>query len=130
MDVAVAEFNGQVLALVYTPRNGKIPVISFRPASRKERQRYMANPDKKASLMGDVAQDRDYWERAAKAVAKQDEEDEYIPFNPEDEFYDPNDDDAVEAFLDASEAFTDQLHAAGIRLDDYEAIERFKQLRG
>lgn len=130
MDVALAQYDRRVLSLAYLPRDGKIRVISFRPASWEERRDYMATIKKTNSVSG-LVQDADgYWERVAEAVAKQDaEEDEYIPWNPEDELYDPNDDQAVEAFFNASEAFHGELRAAGIRLDDYEAIQRFKELR-
>ena len=42
LDVALVEFKGAVLALVYTIRNGNVRFISFRYASRKERRRYAA----------------------------------------------------------------------------------------
>jgi hypothetical protein len=82
--------------------------------------------EKKASVM---SVDPGYWERVAQAVAKQDEEDAYIPFNREDELYDPNDDEAVEAFFNASEAFHEELRAAGIQVEDHEAVQRYKDLR-
>ena len=43
LDVAYVEFQGAVLALVYTMRSGTIRFISFRFASRKERRRYAAS---------------------------------------------------------------------------------------
>jgi uncharacterized protein len=42
LDIALVEFNGAVLALVYTIRNGNVRFISFRFASRRERRRYAA----------------------------------------------------------------------------------------
>jgi uncharacterized protein len=36
----LAEWSGKVLALIYTMREGKIRVISLRPAHRKERREY------------------------------------------------------------------------------------------
>ena len=42
LDVALVEFKGAVLALVYTIRNGNVRFISFRYASRRERRRYAA----------------------------------------------------------------------------------------
>jgi uncharacterized DUF497 family protein len=42
VDVAVVNVKGAFLALVYTQRSGNIRVISFRPASRKERRDYAA----------------------------------------------------------------------------------------
>jgi uncharacterized DUF497 family protein len=44
VDIALAEFAGRVLALVYTRRGQDIRIISFRPASRRERRLY--EPDK------------------------------------------------------------------------------------
>jgi hypothetical protein len=39
--------------------------------------------------MSGLVRDADgYWQRVGETVAKQDEEDEYIPWNPEDELYD------------------------------------------
>jgi hypothetical protein len=115
---------------VYLPRDAKIRVISFLPALRKERRDYMATT-KKTGAMSELVRDADgYWQRVGETVAKEDEEDEYIPWNPEDELYDPNDEAAAEAFFNASIAFREELHAVGIRLDDYEAIERFKERRG
>ena len=40
MDVALAEVKGKVLALIYTERGNDVRVISFRPASREEREQY------------------------------------------------------------------------------------------
>jgi uncharacterized protein len=40
MDVALLEIHGVVLVLVYTIRGGNVRCISYRPASRKERQLY------------------------------------------------------------------------------------------
>lgn len=40
LDIALVESNGIVLALVYTVRRYNIRIISFRKASRKERQIY------------------------------------------------------------------------------------------
>jgi uncharacterized protein len=42
LDVALVEYMGAILALVYTQRNGNVRFISFRYASRKERRRYAA----------------------------------------------------------------------------------------
>ena len=42
LDVALVEFKGAILALVYTIRSGNIRFISFRYASRRERRRYAA----------------------------------------------------------------------------------------
>jgi len=43
MDLALAVIKGRVLALVYTERDGKVRVISFRHASREERKQYEAD---------------------------------------------------------------------------------------
>ena len=40
MDLAFAVVNGMLLALVYTERGIDVRVISFRPASREEREQY------------------------------------------------------------------------------------------
>jgi hypothetical protein len=40
MDLAFAVVNGRLLALVYTERGDDVRVISFRPASREEREEY------------------------------------------------------------------------------------------
>jgi uncharacterized protein len=40
LDVAIVELAGIVLSLVYVLRGGNVRVISFRPASRKERKAY------------------------------------------------------------------------------------------
>jgi uncharacterized DUF497 family protein len=40
MDIAIAVIHGRLLALVYTERGNDIRVISFRPASREEREQY------------------------------------------------------------------------------------------
>ena len=40
MDVAVAVIQGRLLALIYTERGNDVRVISFRPASREEREQY------------------------------------------------------------------------------------------
>ena len=40
MDLAFAVVNGRLLALIYTERGDDIRVISFRPASREEREQY------------------------------------------------------------------------------------------
>ena len=40
MDLAFAVIRGRLLALVYTPRGDDVRVISFRPASREEREQY------------------------------------------------------------------------------------------
>ena len=40
LDLAFAVVNGRLLALVYTARGSDIRVISFRPASREEREQY------------------------------------------------------------------------------------------
>ena len=43
MDLALAAIRDRVLALVYTERDGKVRVISFRHASREERKQYEAD---------------------------------------------------------------------------------------
>jgi hypothetical protein len=40
LDLAVAVVKGRLLALIYTERGDDIRVISFRPASREEREQY------------------------------------------------------------------------------------------
>jgi uncharacterized protein len=40
MDLALAEVHGKVLALIYTKRDADVRVISFRMASRVEREQY------------------------------------------------------------------------------------------
>jgi uncharacterized protein len=40
MDLAVAVVRGRLLALIYTVRGSDVRVISFRPASREEREQY------------------------------------------------------------------------------------------
>jgi len=40
MDLAVAVIHGRLLALIYTKRGDQVRVISFRPASREEREQY------------------------------------------------------------------------------------------
>jgi uncharacterized protein len=40
LDIALLEFRGAILALIYTMRNGKVRCISFRNASKKERRIY------------------------------------------------------------------------------------------
>lgn len=40
LDLAIAMIEGRLLALVYTERGNEIRVISFRAASRRERERY------------------------------------------------------------------------------------------
>jgi uncharacterized DUF497 family protein len=40
MDLAFALVNGRLLALVYVERGDDVRVISFRPASREEREQY------------------------------------------------------------------------------------------
>ncbi len=40
MDIALAEVKGKVLALIYTERGNDVRIISYRPASREERERY------------------------------------------------------------------------------------------
>jgi uncharacterized DUF497 family protein len=40
MDIALVTIEGRVLALVYTERAGDVRVISFRSASREEREQY------------------------------------------------------------------------------------------
>ena len=40
MDIAFAVVKGRLLALVYTERGDDVRVISFRPASREEREQY------------------------------------------------------------------------------------------
>jgi uncharacterized DUF497 family protein len=40
LDLAFAIVNGRLLALIYTERGNDVRVISFRPASREEREQY------------------------------------------------------------------------------------------
>jgi uncharacterized DUF497 family protein len=40
MDLATAVVRGRLLTLIYTKRGSDVRVISFRPASREERERY------------------------------------------------------------------------------------------
>ena len=40
MDIAVAVIKGRLLTLIYTERGDDVRVISFRPASREEREQY------------------------------------------------------------------------------------------
>jgi hypothetical protein len=40
MDLAVAVVRGKLLALIYAQRGEDVRVISFRPASREEREQY------------------------------------------------------------------------------------------
>jgi uncharacterized DUF497 family protein len=40
MDIAVAMILGRLLTLIYTERGQDVRVISFRPASREEREQY------------------------------------------------------------------------------------------
>ncbi|MGA3135130.1 MAG: BrnT family toxin [Terracidiphilus sp.] len=40
LDIAVAVIRGRLLALIYTERGDDVRVISFRPASREEREQY------------------------------------------------------------------------------------------
>ena len=40
MDIAFAVVKGRLLTLIYTERGGDVRVISFRPASREEREQY------------------------------------------------------------------------------------------
>jgi len=40
MDLALAVIHGKLLALIYTERGNDVRVISFRPASREEREQY------------------------------------------------------------------------------------------
>jgi len=40
LDIALAEVHGKLLVLVYTRRRELVRVISFRPASREEREQY------------------------------------------------------------------------------------------
>jgi len=40
MDLAFAVVNGRLLALIYTERGNDVRVISFRPASREEREQH------------------------------------------------------------------------------------------
>jgi uncharacterized DUF497 family protein len=40
MDLAFALIHGRLLALIYTLRAEKVRIISFRPASREEREQY------------------------------------------------------------------------------------------
>ena len=40
MDLAVAVIRGRLLALIYAERGDDVRVISFRPASREEREQY------------------------------------------------------------------------------------------
>ncbi len=40
MDIALVKVKGRVLSLIYTERGGDVRVISFRAASREERELY------------------------------------------------------------------------------------------
>lgn len=40
MDIAVVVIRGRLLTLIYTERGNDVRVISFRPASREEREQY------------------------------------------------------------------------------------------
>jgi uncharacterized DUF497 family protein len=40
LDLAIAVIQGRLLALIYTERGDDVRVISFRPASREEREQY------------------------------------------------------------------------------------------
>ena len=40
LDLAFAIVKGKLLALIYTERGDDIRIISFRPASREEREQY------------------------------------------------------------------------------------------
>ena len=40
MDLAMAVVHGKLLTMIYTERDSDIRVISFRPASREEREQY------------------------------------------------------------------------------------------
>ena len=40
IDLALAVIHGKLLALIYTERGEDVRVISFRPASREEREQY------------------------------------------------------------------------------------------
>jgi uncharacterized DUF497 family protein len=40
LDLAFAVVKGRLLALIYTERGNDVRVISFRPASREEREQY------------------------------------------------------------------------------------------
>ena len=40
MDLAMAVVHGKLLTMIYTERGSDIRVISFRPASREEREQY------------------------------------------------------------------------------------------
>ncbi|MGB7549762.1 MAG: BrnT family toxin [Terracidiphilus sp.] len=40
MDIALAVVKGRLLTLIYTKRGDDVRVISFRPASREEREQY------------------------------------------------------------------------------------------
>lgn len=40
MDIALAVIRGRLLTLIYTERGKDVRVISFRPASREEREQY------------------------------------------------------------------------------------------
>lgn len=78
----MVEMAGRVLTLVYVKRGNDIRVISFRVASRKERERMSSNKD-----MTD-------WRRVTAF-----REGDHIPYDPEDGPYDPNDEAATEAWL-------------------------------
>jgi uncharacterized DUF497 family protein len=45
MDLAVAVIRGRLLALIYTERGDDVRVISFRPASREEREQYVLDKE-------------------------------------------------------------------------------------
>ena len=45
LDLAIAIVKGKLLALIYTERGRDVRVISFRPASREERELYEQDKD-------------------------------------------------------------------------------------
>jgi uncharacterized DUF497 family protein len=45
LDLAFAMVKGKLLALIYTERGDNVRVISFRPASREEREQYEQDKD-------------------------------------------------------------------------------------
>ena len=45
LDLAFAIVKGRLLALIYTQRGDDVRVISFRPASREEREQYEEDQD-------------------------------------------------------------------------------------
>ncbi len=45
MDLATAVVRGRLLTLIYTDRGNDVRIISFRPASREEREQYEQDKD-------------------------------------------------------------------------------------